>query len=96
MRRAGSLWHKSAGGAILRRLSDVGKFYKMFLSGPVTLNLYSVVEVRHCLKADVDEADKNTYQGLVIEFFLRKPLTGDFLTQILPTTLFVLIRLNNI
>ena len=61
-------------------------------SGPRDLNLYSVVEVRYCLQDDVDEAARNVYQGLLIEFFLRKPLTGDFLTQILPTTLFVLIR----
>ena len=78
-----------------RSLDVYIKFCKIFVSGPSNLNLYSVVEVKYCLNADVDAADKNPYQqGLVIEFFLRKPLTGDFLTQILPTTLFVLIRLD--
>ena len=61
-------------------------------SGPTELNLYSVVEVRSCLQDDVDTAAHDIYQGLLIEFFLRKPLTGNFLTQILPTTLFVVIR----
>ena len=60
--------------------------------GPADLNLYSVVELRSCLQDDIDEAAHAIYQGLLIEFFLRKPLTGNFLTQILPTTLFVIIR----
>ena len=32
------------------------------------------------------------YQGIVVEFFLQKPLTGNLLTQFLPTTLFIIIR----
>ena len=56
------------------------------ITGPVELQLYTVVGVNYCT------ADIRNFTGLVVEFLLQKPLTGNFLTQFLPTSLFLLIR----
>ena len=56
------------------------------IPGPEELQLYTVVGVNYCT------ADIRNFTGLVVEFLLQKPLTGNFLTQFLPTSLFLVIR----
>ena len=46
--------------------------------------LYSVVDLRHCVF--------NNDTEVLVEVFLRKPLMGNFLTQFLPTAMFLMIR----
>ena len=49
--------------------------------------LYSVVDLRFCVFNKIDN-----YTEVLVEVFLSKPLMGDFLTQFLPTALFLMIR----
>ena len=58
--------------------------------GPTDLKLYSVVDLKYCVHVQQDSGSNIT--EILVEFFLRKPLMGNFLTQFLPTALFLIIR----
>ena len=61
--------------------------FKIFL-GPPELKLYSVVDLKFCVQLNSD----SNITEILVEFFLSKPLMGNFLTQFLPTALFLIIR----
>ena len=57
-------------------------------AGPPNLKLYSVVDLKFC----VQPIPGSNITEILVEFFLSKPLMGNFLTQFLPTALFLIIR----
>ena len=59
--------------------------------GPTDLKLYSVVDLKYCLHVQ----QTSNITEILVEFFLSKPLLGNFLTQFLPTALFLIIRKTN-
>ena len=60
------------------------------------MDLYILQDIKYCAVENVfhgtlDEIDPR--QGVVAEIFLQRPINSFILTQFLPTTLFVIIRL---
>ena len=57
----------------------------------MNLPMYLVKGINHC-KIDFKDSFNNSYNGIVVEVSLSRPLLGNIITQFLPTTLFLIIR----
>ena len=68
-----------------------GNCHYVFL-GPNDLKLYSVVDLKSC----VQPTPGSNITNILVEVFLSKPLTGNLLTQFLPTALLLIIRKKNL
>ena len=59
--------------------------------GNMNLPMYLVEGINHC-KIDFKDSFNNSYNGIVVEVSLSRPLLGNIIPQFLPTTLFLIIR----
>ena len=72
-------------------IAEFINIYFHLLQGNLNLPMYLVEGINHC-KIDFKDSFNNSYNGIVVEVSLSRPLLGNIITQFLPTTLFLIIR----